>query len=957
MGRECGNKRLQNRIHRNSTHKEDGIQDSSSNQQSSKRHSSRRSKGSSFKEGYLSNLPSLRGRVLVDLLSGSQEDGRLETYSEPQALKQIYQAKEVQNGESGNCSQSTHTRSLGNINRSKRCLPTHPDQSRSSKVASFPYQRSGICLPLPSFWPFYCPKSFYSGSESCKSIPPSTRSPDPFLFGRLAHHKSVSGNGSSSYRSSSEDSCQIGFHCESQKVSSPANSVSYFPGSQTGSSSRKSISFSRKNLQPDRVCKNIQSSRICSSSSLVETSRFNGEYGGAGAMVQVQNETHPAPSTLPLQTKFTSSVETSSSFSHCPSRTGLVGNGEQPFSRQSFSSSPTSARCYNGCFEEGVGRSSQDLQSERSLVSRSVSPSYQCSRAPSSVQFTQSSGASDRHIREENSNQIRQFDSCVVYKQTGRDKISYPLSSHQTSTDMVYPTGNFSLSCTHPGNRQHSSRQSVTGSVSESHRVVSSPPDSTDNFRKSGNISDNGFVCYSSQQANSSVLLKNVGRESICNRRTVHFLEQNDSVRISPNFPDLQSNSKNSGRRLRNNPGSAILATATLVSNDDGATNQSAIFDTSRPGCSTNDGESQSTVPQCGTSKIDCLDIIKQHYQASGFSGKSANLVARGRRKSTLRVYSSRLRPYFDWCNERQIDPYHASIADIADFLETRHAMGLLATTVKGYKSAILAIHRGLPNGMRLRNDPDRSLYFLIEGMNNVRPPQRKIMPEWDLSTVLKSLNQCPYEPLQSASAKDLTVKTVFLIAIASGKRCSELHALVTGNHIVFGNQGATLHFRPDFLAKNERSDFSMAPLFIPYLDQSGKDTRKKRLSCPVRALRWYLTRTETARKLSKSSQLFITSQKPFKPAAKSTIAGWMVTAIVKADAVKKGDNIPTAHSTRAISSSWAYNHGLSVNEIRNTVSWRTETTFVSRYLRDVGPCCDKAKYALSVLGASTHQH
>ena len=171
----------------------------------------------------------------------------------------------------------------------------------------------------------------------------------------------------------------------------------------------------------------------------------------------------------------------------------------------------------------------------------------------------------------------------------------------------------------------------------------------------------------------------------------------------------------------------------------------------------------------------------------------------------------------------------------------------------------------------------------MIEGMNNVRP-QRKIMPEWDLGTVLNNLNQSPYEPLQSASAKDLTVKTAFLIAIASGKRCSELHALATGNHIVFGNQGATLHFRPDFLAKNERSDFSMTPLFIPYLDQSGKKARKKRLSCPVRALRWYLARTEMASNLSKTSQLFITSQKPFKPAAKSTIAGWIVTAIVKTD-------------------------------------------------------------------------
>ena len=163
MGRECGNKRLQNRIHRNSTHKEDGIQDSSSNQQSSKRHSSRRSKGSSFKEGYLSNLPSLRGRVLVDLLSGSQEDGRLETYSEPQALKQIYQAKEVQNGESGNCSQSTHTRSLGNINRSKRCLPTHPDQSRSSKVASFPYSKIRHMPSVAFLLAFLLPQEFLLG--------------------------------------------------------------------------------------------------------------------------------------------------------------------------------------------------------------------------------------------------------------------------------------------------------------------------------------------------------------------------------------------------------------------------------------------------------------------------------------------------------------------------------------------------------------------------------------------------------------------------------------------------------------------------------------------------------------------------------------------------------------------------------------------------------------------------
>ena len=151
MGRECGNKRLQNRIHRNSTHKEDGVQDSSSNQQSSKRHSSRRSKGSSFKEGYLSNLPSLRGRVLVDLLSGSQEDGRLETYSEPQALKQIYQAKEVQNGESGNCSQSTHTRSLAtsiDLKDAYLHIPINQDHQRWLRFHIKDQAYAFRCLPF-----------------------------------------------------------------------------------------------------------------------------------------------------------------------------------------------------------------------------------------------------------------------------------------------------------------------------------------------------------------------------------------------------------------------------------------------------------------------------------------------------------------------------------------------------------------------------------------------------------------------------------------------------------------------------------------------------------------------------------------------------------------------------------------------------------------------------------------
>jgi hypothetical protein len=132
------------------------------------------------------------------------------------------------------------------------------------------------------------------------------------------------------------------------------------------------------------------------------------------------------------------------------------------------------------------------------------------------------------------------------------------------------------------------------------------------------------------------------------------------------------------------------------------------------------------------------------------------------------------------------------------------------------------------------------------------------------------------------------------------------------------------MYFRPGFLAKNERSDFSANPIFIPFITQSK--LRAKRLGCPVRALKWYLNKTQIIR--GKIEQLFITNVKPIRPAAKSTLAGWLVDVISKSGALQDPGK-PRAHSVRAYSTSWAFAKGLSISDIVNTVSWRTETTFV----------------------------
>ena len=46
---------------------------------------------------------------------------------------------------------------------------------------------------------------------------------------------------------------------------------------------------------------------------------------------------------------------------------------------------------------------------------------------------------------------------------------------------------------------------------------------------------------------------------------------------------------------------------------------------------------------------------------------------------------------------------------------------------------------------------------------------------------VLRSLRLQPYEPLREVLNRDLTLKTVFLLAVASAKQVGELHSLPHG--------------------------------------------------------------------------------------------------------------------------------------------------------------------------------
>ena len=126
-----------------------------------------------------------------------------------------------------------------------------------------------------------------------------------------------------------------------------------------------------------------------------------------------------------------------------------------------------------------------------------------------------------------------------------------------------------------------------------------------------------------------------------------------------------------------------------------------------------------------------------------------------------------------------QVDFRATPLKAIADFLlHLFQDRNLQPGTIDGYRSAIADKLGNVP----LNVSKDENLTRLLDSFHRDRPKGRRGIPSWNLSLVLHQLTKAPFEPLKEASLKHLTVKTVFLLALGSGKRRSEIHAWLHKN-------------------------------------------------------------------------------------------------------------------------------------------------------------------------------
>ena len=142
------------------------------------------------------------------------------------------------------------------------------------------------------------------------------------------------------------------------------------------------------------------------------------------------------------------------------------------------------------------------------------------------------------------------------------------------------------------------------------------------------------------------------------------------------------------------------------------------------------------------------------------------------------------------------------SVNQIADFLlHLFKERNLQPCTIDGYRTAIA----DMVGNDKLNVSKDENLTRLLDSFHRDKPKGRRGVPSWNLSLVLHQLTKASFEPMQKASLKHLTLKTVFLLALGSDKRLSEIHAWLYKNirHQENWSQ-ASLYPSPSFLSKSQ---------------------------------------------------------------------------------------------------------------------------------------------------------
>ena len=866
--------------------------------------------------------------VLQPAIFGTQTQQLVETHPRPEQLEHLFKHRVVQDGDPRDHKNLPPSRGVGHIHGFQRCILPYTHSQSVQEVHVFSPPGSVLSVQSPSLWPFHGSHGVHSGGQRGQTHGPSEGYKDPPVPRRLAGESLYPPYLSPAYSNPGHTLSGTRVAGEQGKVRT---------GTQTG------LQLRRLPVRPERGQGQTNRRTLAD---LDRQDQINDVGSGmSGPEIHVPHRSpHSNRKTSPLRAtphethkvalekqlegpRVTGKGDPGPQVPSPPSK--VVAGGKQCATRSTITPSKTCSADLYRRIKRMVGRSLGRPHCKGNLVPSREQVSHKPLRAKSS--FSSSKGVSNPGLQQDSVDSYRQHNSGCLYQQRRGDEVGVTVCPTVENPVLVHQTAGNPQGTSHPRPAERDSRQAIQTWPDHSNRVVTSSSSIPSCMRKVAPATS-GPVCHQIQQQTAPVCVTGARPPGLGSGCTQSLLGGPGPIRLPTGSHLGQSGGEAPGLPLQqNNPDCPRVAQHALVLGPGSNVKPDPTVSAIQPGPSQEPVKSEPT----------CLAPRASAIKEQGFSEAVAARIEAPQRRSTRSVYEAKWTIFTKWCLSNQVDFRAPPLKAIADFLlHLFQDKKLQPGTIDGYRSAIAD---KLGNST-INVSKDENLTRLLDSFHRDRPKGRRGIPSWNLSLVLHQLTKAPFEPLKESSLKHLTFKTVFLLALGSGKRRSEIHAWLHKNirHQSDWSK-VSLYPSPSFLSKNQlakEGPDSVAPVVIPALAPSlDRSLKGDRSLCPVRALRYYLDRTAD---LGQNKELvFVSFKKGFdKDISPATISSWIKQTVVLCYELSDQEALTLhqvkAHDVRAFAASKAFQSGISLDQILSACHWKSHNTFTQFYLKDV---------------------
>lgn len=313
--------------------------------------------------------------------------------------------------------------------------------------------------------------------------------------------------------------------------------------------------------------------------------------------------------------------------------------------------------------------------------------------------------------------------------------------------------------------------------------------------------------------------------------------------------------------------------------------------------------------------EVDRIQFLKESF-ASTLGDQVASRLVQAYRGSTNRQAESIWKTFQNWLPADVTSVTPRTVMEFLLALEARH---LNPRTILNYRSQLR-----LPILQAFGLDLSSDLFSLLARSQFLKnPPDKKKVPQWCMDKVLATFSSEEFN-MNTASPTNLLLKTIFLTALASGNRASELAATIREG-LIISKDKAVLPTRPDFLFKNQNSQHPRPPdITFPALG-------RRHSLCPVNALKIYKAKTAS---LPHNGFLFVNPSSG-RPLQAGRLSYWLAKAIKTGDPTATD---PAGHDIRKFGFSIAHFRGVQPSEILQNGFWHSPNVFIRKYLISCKP-------------------